>query len=75
MKWIDLKKQKPKKGTRVLVCDDNGYVDVQEWSNWRKGMGMERGWLFGNGTRLVAWMPLPAWPSRLCWEDADGLIP
>lgn len=82
-RWIDIKKRKPEPQSRVLVCDDNGYVDIEDihgeayYQNlgYREIPTFEEMWESGNGTKLVAWMPLPDWPSKLCREDADGEMP
>ena len=77
--WLDLRKHKPEPGSRVLVCDEYGYVcieDVDEVENGYVGkMTWQQSWEFGNGTKLVAWMQLPQWPKELCHEDADGETP
>ena len=77
--WLDLRKHKPEPGSRVLVCDEYGYVtieDVNEVNNVHVGkMTWLQSWKFGNGTKLVAWMPIPEWPRELCHEDADGEMP
>lgn len=77
--WIDMRKRNPDYGSRVLVCDEYGHVDivvVESVENVHQGkMDWLEAWRFGNGTNLVAWMPLPEWPEKLCHEDADGQAP
>lgn len=76
-KWIDLKKKKPTDGSRVLVSDNFGYVtieDVRLKANAQM-MTWEKTWKYGNGTKLIAWQPLPHWPKHLCHPDADGEMP
>jgi len=74
--WVDLKKSKPAKGSRVLVCDDNGYVtieNVEDVMNVHVGkMTWLQSWKFGNGTRLRYWMPLPKVPADI---EGDGEMP
>ena len=77
--WLDIRKHKPKVGIRVLACDENGFVDFLETDdvhNRHVGkMTWLQSWKYGNGTKIVAWMPLPEFPERLCNEDADGEMP
>lgn len=73
--WIDVSKQMPIVGSRVLVCDDYGYIDIEDVDSGYQGRSWIANWTFGNGTKIVAWMPLPAWPKDLCHEDADGECP
>lgn len=60
----------PNREFRVLVCDDNGYINIEtvkkDWLQY---------WKTCNRTTLVAWMPLPDWPEELCLGNADGEIP
>lgn len=68
--WIDIRKRKPQKGSRVLVCDECGYVtidDVRDANNIYVGkMTWLQSYKFGNGAKIVAWMPLPKCPKELC---------
>lgn len=73
--WIDLQKHKPKPGSRVLACDENGYVCIQDVKDRAGRKTWIQSWKFGNGTNLTAWMPLPEWPKELCNDDADGEMP
>lgn len=83
--WIDLKRHKPSWNIRVLVCDENGYVCIENTMSPKEWIQMgfkenekwdfEKSWENGNGTKLVAWMPLPDFPENLCNDDADGEIP
>lgn len=83
MKWIDLRKQKPPLNSRILVCDENGYVDTEDVhdDSYYKSLGYPVPNLFGGRVpdfedmadpKLVAWMPLPDWPVNLCRNGADG---
>jgi len=74
MKWIDMQQAKPALGSRVLVCDEFGWVDIEDVRPVG-GTSWLQLWKTGNGTKLVAWMPLPDWPAALCREDADGSMP
>jgi hypothetical protein len=68
--WIPIRKKMPPYGQRILICDDTGEVyederhDANHYSlgklDWLKS------WKFGNGTRIIAWMPLPKPPKALC---------
>lgn len=85
--WIDLSKQKPEPNSRVLVCDENGYMAIENTKDGshygypRPGVfggrvpTFEELWMNGNGTKLVAWMPLPDYPEQLCNTEADGGMP
>ncbi len=77
--WLDVKKHTPEHGIDVIVCDDNGYVcieKVHDANNIYVGkMTWTESWTYGNGTKIVAWMPLPEPPKELCNKDADGRIP
>lgn len=88
--WIDIQKEKPKPNTRILICDEFGYVDIENTQDeeYYKSIGypsptlfdnripsFEEMWESGNGTKIVAWMPLPDWPERLCQNNADGEQP
>jgi hypothetical protein len=68
--WIPLKKRMPPYGERILVVDDTGevYEDKREDANhFQLGpMSWRKSWQFGQGTRLVAWAPLPDPPKELC---------
>lgn len=80
MDWIDLRNQKPDHNKRILVCDENGYVDIENtedaaWHRKRNEANFETFWESSNGTKLVAWMPLPDFPAALCRDDADGEMP
>jgi hypothetical protein len=76
--WIDIGTP-PKKGGRVLICDEGGFVDietVEDCINQHRG---KQTWLesyqYGNGREIVAWMPLPKFPEQFCRDDADGSMP
>lgn len=71
MNWISMKEKLPPYGKRVLVCDDTGEVYMEEREDVQHvtlgKMDWLKSWKFGNGTRLIAWMPLPKPPSsKLC---------
>lgn len=76
--WISIKEQKPNKDEhkRVLACDQFGYVSIEETADVHNIHVGKMTWLqsnkYGNGTRIVAWMPMPKWPAHLCRKDADG---
>lgn len=81
--WINISKRKPEDNQRVLICDENGWVDIddtQSIEHWNH-TGHEEGttwfssWECGNGTKIVAWMPLPDFPEKLCNPDANGEMP
>ena len=87
--WSNFKKR-PEPRSRILVCDENGYVDIEDTADesYYRRLGypvadlfdgrvpdFREMWESGNGTKLVAWMPLPDWPETLCREDADGEMP
>jgi hypothetical protein len=71
MEWKTFK-EKPPRAERVLVVDQWGYITIEEVP--REG-NLRAEWKRGNGTNLVAWMPLPERPVELCRKDADGQIP
>lgn len=64
MKWIPLKERLPEANTVVLVCYDNGEVDIMlQW--WAGGQDpVYVNWLSKddqcNDLTVLAWMPLPA---------------
>lgn len=78
-RWIDMRKKKPPKGDWVIVCDEYGVIEIEQAVGYVNFEGHKftflQGWKHGNGTRLVAWQPLPPWPKKLCREDADGMWP
>jgi hypothetical protein len=88
--WTNIQQQKPEPGSRILVCDENGYRAIEDVDDEAqlKSLGypvpdlyggriptLEEMWEAGNGTKLVAWMPLPDWPEDLCRKDANGKVP
>ncbi len=88
--WIDLREQRPSDCARILVCDENGYVQIEDTGSAREYEQLgypvpdlfggriptfEEMWESGNQTRLVAWMPLPHWTEKLCNPDANGECP
>lgn len=79
MKWIDIQKQQPEKGIRVLACDEYGFIDIEDTEDTVNRYAGRQTWFesyeYGNGTKIVAWAPLPKWPKKLCNEDADGAMP
>jgi len=70
MNWTPMEKKLPPYEKRVLVCDDTGEIylekreDVDHYS-LGKQTWLEA-WRNGEGTQLIAWMPLPAAPKKLC---------
>jgi hypothetical protein len=88
--WLDFKNYTPEPRTRVLVCYENGYVDIEDVQDEEhyRSLGYPVPNCFdgrvptfkemcesGNREKLVAWMPIPDWPTSLCREDADGEMP
>ena len=59
-KWIPVSERLPEESVEVLVCSDNGDIEVADcyYSTEIEGMTvwLTSGWRFG---KVIAWMPLP----------------
>lgn len=75
MKWINIKKQKPPKCQRVLICDDCGDVGIEETDdvyNYHVGkMTWTQSYKFGNDSTVLYWMPLPEPPEAIRKRASD----
>ncbi len=60
MKWLNLNKQAPKDGEKVLVYARAGYVDIARWyDEWKQFTDVENSTVCG----VKYWMPLPEPPT------------
>lgn len=60
--WIDIRKLKPKKGERILVCYDDHEVcidTVEDVENIHVGHMTWLQYHKFEGSKVIAWMPLP----------------
>lgn len=53
--WISLRKRKPKLGSRILVCDEFGYVTIEEACLYGNKTWLES-WKVGNSVMVQGWL-------------------
>lgn len=58
IRWIPVSERLPKKGTRVLTCSNDGYIEIQSiestYGYWENEEGD-----WSDIDEITAWMPLP----------------